>query len=93
MDIVAVIHLLKGFDHWNEGFQSHTGVRSNICDESRTTIMRDSADPDTVSVFLYDVQPEAMDAMMSDPAFQQLSMDLGEEQHTKRIYQLSEPDA
>ncbi len=85
MNVVAVIPLKKGFNHWYSGFQEHRKVRSTFCDEARTRVMQDHDNPDTVSVFLYNVDQSAM-AMFESDEFRNFALELGEDVEHKEVF-------
>lgn len=89
VDVVAIIPLTKGYAKWYNGFMKDKKNRANFCDDSKTLVLRDVNDPNTVSVYLFDVNMAELGKMMSDPEFEKLAISLGEDLENKKVYQLN----
>ena len=73
MDIHIIVKLKSSYEAWHELFANDAENRSKICDESRTLVGK--ADDATALVTLFNVDMQAMGAMMEDPDFQKLTED------------------
>ena len=73
MDIPIIVKLKSSYAEWHELFVKDAENRSKICDESRTLVGK--ADDATALVTLFNVDMQAMGAMMEDPDFQKLTED------------------
>jgi len=71
MDINVVVKIKSSYTAWREIFDGDTENRKKICAESKTTCGH--VDDKTAIINLYDVDMEAMGAMMSDPEFEELT--------------------
>ena len=70
MDVHVVVKLKSSYEAWHELFVNDADNRTKICDESKTLVGK--ADDSTALVTLFDVDMEAMGAMMSDPEFNKM---------------------
>jgi hypothetical protein len=77
MDIHLIIKLKSTYEPWHDLFVNDAENRSRICDESKTLVGK--ANESTALVTLFDVDMEAMGAMMADPDFHKLTADYVEE--------------
>ena len=77
MDIHIIVKLKSSYEAWHELFANDADNRSKICEESKTLVGK--ADDSTALVTLFDVDMEALGAMMADPEFQKLIEDYVEE--------------
>ena len=77
MDVHVVVKLKSSYEAWHELFINDAENRTKICDESKTLVGK--ADDDTALVTLFDVDMEAMGAMMSDPEFHKMTENYVEE--------------
>ncbi len=77
MDIHIIVKLKSSYEAWHELFANDADNRSKICEESKTLVGK--ADDSTALVTLFDVDMEALGAMMTDPEFQKLIEDYVEE--------------
>ena len=77
MDIHIIVKLKSSYEAWHELFANDADNRSKICEESKTLVGK--ADASTALVTLFDVDMEALGAMMADPEFQKLIEDYVEE--------------
>ena len=73
MDIHMIVKLKSSYEAWHELFVKDAETRSKMCDESRTLIGK--ADDTTGLVTLFNVDMEAMGAMMKDPEFHKFTAD------------------
>ena len=89
MDIHLIVKLKSSYEAWHELFVNDAENRSKICDDSRTLFGK--ADDATALVTLFDVDMEAMGAMMEDPEFQKLTEDYVEEHIPYSITALNPP--
>jgi hypothetical protein len=90
MDIHLIVKLKSSYEAWHDLFINDAENRSKMCDESRT--LAGKADDSTALVTLFDVDMEAMGAMMEDPDFQKLTEDYVEEHVPYSITALNSPD-
>ena len=84
-----VVKLKSSYDSWHQLFANDGENRKKICDESRTLVGK--ANDTTALVTLFDVDMEAMGAMMSDPAFHKLTEDYVEEHNAYTITPIQLP--
>ena len=70
MDVHVVVKLKSSYKAWYALFVNDAENRTKICDESKTLVGK--ADNATALVTLFDVDMEAMGAMMSDSAFHKM---------------------
>ena len=77
MDVHVVVKLQSSYGAWHELFINDAENRTKICDESKTLVGK--ADDATALVTLFDVDMEAMGAMMSDPEFHKITENYVEE--------------
>ena len=70
MNVHVVVKLKSSYAEWHELFVNDAENRTKICDESKTLVGQ--ADESTALVTLFDVDMEAMGAMMSDPEFHKM---------------------
>ena len=73
MDIHLIVKLKSSYEAWHELFVNDAAARSKICDESRTLVGK--ANDTNGLVTLFNVDMEAMGAMMQDPEFHKLTAD------------------
>ena len=71
MNVHVVVKLKSSYESWHELFVNDSENRSKICDESKTLVGK--ANNTTALVTLFDVDMEAMAAMMSDPEFHKMT--------------------
>ena len=71
MNVHVVVKLKSSYESWHELFVNDSENRSQICDESKTLVGK--ANDTTALVTLFDVDMEAMTAMMSDPKFHKMT--------------------
>ena len=79
-------------DKWIAGFKAHgtstTGTwgydvgmaRNEFCDESRTKVYKSAKRPNVVAATMCGVKMEMMGALLANPNFAKMSVDLGEGQ-------------
>ena len=89
MDIHLIIKLKSTYEAWHDLFGNDAENRSKICDESITLVGK--ANDATALVTLFDVDMEAMGAMMADPEFQKLTEEYVEEHIPYSISALNPP--
>jgi ketosteroid isomerase-like protein len=89
VDAVAIIPLTKGYSRWYKGFIKDNKNRERFCDDSKTLVHRDVNDPNKVSVYLFDVDLSKLGEMMSDPAFEDFAISLGEDLANKKVYTIN----
>ena len=77
MDIHIIVKLKSSYEAWHELFANDADNRSKICEESKTLVGK--ADDSTALVPLFEVDMEALGAMMAAPEFQKLIEDYVEE--------------
>ena len=77
MDVHVIVKLKSSYEIWHELFVNDAVNRSKICDESKTLVGQ--ANETTALVTLFDVDSEAMGAMMNDPEFQKMTENYVEE--------------
>ena len=70
MNVHVVVKLKSSYESWHELFVNDAENRSQICDESNTLVGK--ANNTTALVTLFDVDMEAMGAMMLDPEFHKM---------------------
>ena len=70
MNVHVIVKLKSSYEAWHELFVNDADNRTKICDESKTLVGK--ADDSTALVTLFDVDMEAMGAMMSDPEFNKM---------------------
>ena len=70
MNVHVVVKLKSSYEAWHALFVNDAENRTKICDESKTLVGK--ADNTTALVTLFDVDMEAMGAMMSDPEFHKM---------------------
>ncbi|MBK17985.1 MAG: hypothetical protein CMM52_03995 [Rhodospirillaceae bacterium] len=90
MDVHVIVKLKSSYEAWHAVFADDEENRSKICDESRTLAGR--ADDSTALVTLFDVDMEAMGAMMSDPKFHKLTEDIVEEHFAYTMTSIETPE-
>ncbi|RPF97915.1 MAG: hypothetical protein EVA87_12335 [Rhodospirillaceae bacterium] len=90
MDVHVIVKLKSSYEAWHAVFADDGENRSKICDESRTLAGR--ADDSTALVTLFDVDMEAMGAMMSDPEFHKLTEDIVEEHFAYTMTSIEPPE-
>ena len=73
MDVNVVVKIKSSYVNWREIFDNDSDIREKICDDSRTTCGH--VDDKTAIINFYDVDMEAMGAMMNDPDFHKLTED------------------
>ena len=73
MDVNVVVKIKSSYVNWREMFDNDSENREKICDDSRTTCGH--GDDKTAIINFYDVDMEAMGAMMNDPDFHKLTED------------------
>ena len=74
MDVHVIVKLKSSYEAWHAVFADDGENRSKICDDSKTLVAK--ANDSTALVTFFDVDMEAMGAMMSDPEFHKLTEDL-----------------
>ena len=89
MDIHLIVKLKSTYEAWHDLFVNDAENRSKICDESKTLVGK--AEDATALVTLFDVDMEAMGAMMADPEFQKMTEDYVEEHIPYSISPLAPP--
>ena len=77
MDVHIIVKLKSSYEDWHEIFAGDGERRSAMCDETRTLVGQ--ASEKTALVTLFNVDMEAMGAMMADPDFQKMAEDYVEE--------------
>ena len=77
MDVHIIVKLKSSYEAWHQLFVDDADRRSQICDESRTLVAK--ANEKTAVITVFDVDMEAMGAMMTDPDFQKMVEDYVEE--------------
>ena len=77
MDIHIIAKLKSSYEAWHQLFVDDADRRSQMCDESRTLVAK--ANETTAVITIFDVDMEAMGAMMADPDFQKMAEDYVEE--------------
>ena len=70
MDVHIIAKLKSSYEAWHQLFVDDADRRSQICDESRTLVAK--ANETTAVITVFDVDMEAMGAMMADPEFQKM---------------------
>ena len=71
MDVHIIVKLKSSFEAWHQLFENDAERRSQICDENRTLVGK--ANENTAIVTVFEVDMEAMAAMMADPEFQKMT--------------------
>ena len=71
MDVHIIVKLKSSYEDWYEIFAGDGERRSTMCDETRTLVGQ--AGEKTALVTLFNVDMEAMGAMMTDPGFQKMT--------------------
>jgi len=89
MDVHVIVKLKSSYEAWHAVFTDDGENRSKICDESKTLVGK--ADDSTALVTFFDVDMEAMGAMMSDPEFHKLTEDFVEEHIPYTISPIESP--
>ena len=77
MDVHIIVKLKSSYEAWLQLFVDDADRRSQLCDESRTLVAK--ANETTAVITVFDVDMEAMGAMMADPDFQKKVADYVEE--------------
>ena len=70
MDIHIIAKLKSSYEAWHQLFADDADRRSQVCDESRTLVAK--ANEATAVITVFDVDMEAMGAMMADPEIQKM---------------------
>ena len=71
MDVNVIVKIKSSYSAWVNIFDNDDENRGKICDDSKTLCGR--VDDKTALINFYDVDMEAMDAMMSSPDFAELT--------------------
>ena len=70
MDVHIIAKLKSSYESWYQLFVNDADRRSQVCDERRTLVAK--ANETTAVITVFDVDMEAMGAMMTDPEFQKM---------------------
>ena len=70
MDVHVIVKLKSSYEAWHALFVNDAANRTKICNESKTLVGK--ANNTTALVTLFDVDMEAMGAMMSEPQFHKM---------------------
>ena len=89
MDVHIIAKLKSSYEAWQKLFVDDADRRSQICDESRTLVAK--ANETTAVITVFDVDMEAMGAMMADPEFQKMIEPYVEEHLTYSLAPLEPP--
>ena len=73
MDVHIVVKLKSSYEDWHQLFIDDAKNRSTMCNESKTLVGK--ADDSTALITLFEVDMEAMGAMLADPEFQTMIED------------------
>tara|TARA_B110000495_G_C22672641_1_gene397453 strand:+ start:135 stop:401 length:267 start_codon:yes stop_codon:yes gene_type:complete len=73
MDVNVVVKIKSSYSVWRGFYDNDAENREKVCDDSRTICGQ--VDDKTAMVNFYDVDMEAMGAMMSSPEFIKLTED------------------
>ena len=87
MDVHIIVKLKSTYEAWKEVFDSHVADRSKMCDETKTLVGK--ANNSTALITVFDVNMDAMGAMMADPEFHKLTEPFVEEHIPYTIAPLS----
>ncbi len=91
MDVHIIAKLKSSYKDWYAIFAGDSERRSTICDEARTLVGQ--AGEKTALVTLFNVDMEAMGAMMADPDFQKMAEDYVEEHIPFSLTPIGPPQA
>ena len=90
MDVHLIVKLKSSYEAWYELFSNDAENRSKICDENLTLVGK--ANDATALVTLFNVDMEAMGAMMENSEFKKLTEEFVAEHIAYSITHLASPE-